>query len=331
MKESKSISTLDSIKNQKGINNLKEFFIQSLTEDEDRAISLINDEESSYSSLFILKDTIKDRNIEHKISKRKRIALILTKEILNGERNFSIINESSFSHVHSLHSTLKWIVESGYLDDGFDNDYDEVLDKASIVLLNVYYDKTIIPTILEMIFKRHINELFIHDLVWAYFQSYDKDSLKLIANRLLSNNESEVDLANKLLNFIPKVDETNTSNNEKQYLYAINWLNENNPYLYSTGESYQQKSNPVFYRLNIDAKYICKYIDVTTGKFIEPLSTDENELLKEFSTLEYPIKSLLSNYSSKLHNESLSLWKAWLSYPLNRKIKTAYRMGGGVL
>jgi hypothetical protein len=90
------------------------------------------------------------------------------------------------------------------LSDVFTDDVDEAFDAASGILTSIYKDKTCLPAIVKMIFKRHKEGRFINNLVWAFFQCSDPGSLILIANYLNSKEPEEMELAKKLLNFIPE-------------------------------------------------------------------------------------------------------------------------------
>lgn len=134
------------------------------------------------------------------------------------------------------------------------------------VLINTYRDKNILPLVVDLIFKRNRNEQYIHDLVWALFRSGDLQVLRLIAEYIKSSDPKDVELATKLLN----IDEANmrAHNYDQERLYEsyLNWLEENQPYLYFTQESFHYTSKPIFYAVNLQRKNYKKDIDIELGR-----------------------------------------------------------------
>ena len=164
--------------------------------------------------------------------------------------------------------------------------HDEFLDVTAMLLIKVHKDKTILPIIVDMIFFRNREGLFNHDLIWAFFQARDPYSLMLIANYLGSEDVKDVKLACKLLDFVPSIDMTMGKDSKKQYIAFFNWLKENYPFLYFTGESFQRTSKPIPYIVALDAKYLCRQVSLYTGKPLIPYTEKENNLLGYFNNLD---------------------------------------------
>ena len=241
------------------------------------------------------------------------------------------IDTSSFSKIEYLYSNHKKIVypilkamfEGGIAQNGLNNEQDEFLDVASLLLIKVHKDKTILPIIVDMIFSRNREGLFTHDLIWAFFQARDPYSLMLIANYLGSEDINDVKLACKLLDFVPSIDMTTGKCSKKQYKAFFYWLEENYPFLYFTGESFQRTSKPIPYIVALDAKYLCKQVSLFTGKPFIPYTEKENNLLGYFNVLDKSNKLLLSKFSLRIHNENIYLWKSWINHSIIRQISIA--------
>ena len=274
---------LDTIRLDKGPDALKAYFEELSKKNYKEAISILNEENLHFNSLYILKSEIKALNLSDYLSRRNKIAIGVIDEILEGNKSMQSMECSSSEYIQIVCSALKWIVVSGFIDDGFEDDYDRVLDASSVLLVKVYGDRTVLPVLADAIFERNRKGYLYHDLVWAFFESRYPYGLILIASRLLSKQSGDVRLAQKLLSFIPGVDIKRTTANERQYSTALHWLEKNNPFLYFTGESFQESVSPRPYSIVLEAKYLCKTVSVNTGKTIEPLSENEHKLLKEYS------------------------------------------------
>jgi hypothetical protein len=123
------------------------------------------------------------------------------------------------------------------------------MDAAVSVLVNIYIDNSVLPAAADMIFKRNRQGHYTHDLIWAFFRSSTPDALKLTAERICSSDQQDIDLACHLLNFESSYLSLNTEDRQKQYQTYLQWLNENAPFLYFTGESFQYSSNPILYKV----------------------------------------------------------------------------------
>ncbi|MEY7999281.1 hypothetical protein AB8U03_03540 [Clostridium sp. Mt-5] len=318
-------SFLDNIRTDRGTADLKDFFSQLSKKNLKEAVDFINCKNLQFSTLFILKDEIERYNLFDSLTPKNRTALLIVREILTDKKNNLSQDYLSFDYVQVIHSTLKWILESGFGDDGMNDEYDRILDITSILLTKMYRDKTLLPIMADMIFERYKNGFLIHDLVWAFFQAADPHSLIIIGERLLSSNAKDVELSCRLLNFIPEIDKGISK--EKKYAIFLNWMKENSAYLKYTGESFQQTANPKPYRIVLEGKYLCRNICCNTGKALCHLSEKEYKLLNEFNSLDHSTKVLLSNFSLRVHHKNIYLWNMWHRYSLDDQIKIA-RIGG---
>jgi len=164
-----TINLLDKRMDDSGEDSIKSFFYQLSKANEKEALNLINDENLHFTSLFVLKHEIEELKLFQKLNIRNRIALRITNEILLSKKNISDVEYLSFGGIQAVHSVLKWMLETGCIKDGLNDQYDEVLDITAIFLIKIYRDKTVLPIISEMIFRRYKQGLLIHDLAWAFF------------------------------------------------------------------------------------------------------------------------------------------------------------------
>lgn len=324
-----STNLLDRKRLDDGSENLKDFFCDLLENDKEKAVNLINDENLQFASLFILQPEIEKYGVLAHLIPRHRKALEVTGEVLT--RQNSNIECLSLQCREDTHSVLKWVIETGYFDDGLNDQYDEILEKTAILLIKIFKDETILHIMVKMIFNRHKKGYFIYDLVWAFFEFRDVNSLRMIAHRLCSPNSKDVKLAKKLLNFIPGMDVKKRVDNEKLYFYTLDWINVNYSFMYYTGESFQQTSNPKHYCLSVEAKYLCKEISNDNIKLLRSLTIEESKLLDNFKILDDETKILLSNYSFLLYRQNMNMWNIWINYPVKEQIRIAGTRKGGLL
>jgi len=324
-KKLKKIGMLDQIRLNKGTDKMKENFSDLINNNPEKAIKLINDKNVQFTSLFILQPRIKRSELFNHLSERNKHALeitngILLKEFLNSQRFSSDDKKEDYS-------TLKWILETGYIGDGLSDQYDEVLDTAAIILSKVYKDKNYLPTIEEMIFNRYRRGAFIYDLVWTFFEVSDADNLIMVANRLRSTNQKDVELARKFLNFIPCIGMDNEKDNMKLFQCALKWIKLNKDFLYYTGETYLQTSNPFRYAVSLEAKYLQKPAQDVNGEIYRSLTDDECSCLDSFKKLDDDSKLRISNYSSMLYHQSKYRWSKWLQNPVDQQLAIAKILG----
>jgi len=320
-----TISYLDKLRLDEGIYIFRETLRDLAENDSEKAANLINEKNLRFSSLFLLKQEIEKNNLYSSLSILRQTALKVTEDILG--RTTDNIEQLSNKRTTDIHSALIWIVQTGYYDDGLSDEFDEILDLACSLLIKTYRDKAVLPFIINMISTRYKNGRFIYDLVWVFFELRDRESLILIANLLNSAHQKDVELACKLLNFIPRINTRSSTN----YQCFINWFNENYNFIYYTGESFNQTYNPKPYAVNIEAKYLCKAVPVDSEKRLLALTKAEHKLIDRFKKLSSNDKILLSSYSYFLYRQNPQLWKVWLHHPVTEQINIASSMSGGIL
>ncbi len=226
---------------------------------------------------------------------------------------------------------LKWIFVTGISNDGLNKDFDKVLDITTVLLAKECKDTSVLPRIITVTFERYTKDCYFYDLIWAFFQSRSPQSLVLIAPYILSKDEKHVELATRLLNFIPGIDLNSMESTNKRYLTFMKWIKENHPFLYFTGESFQRRYDPKPYIVILEGKYLCKAVSVNTGNIINPLTDRERQLLKEFKKETEENKKALSEFSHKLYKKNIYWWNKWINSPFDNQLNIVNRRRGDLI
>ena len=116
---------------------------------------------------------------------------------------------------------------------------------------------------------------------------------------------------------------------EQKYISFLSWIEENSLFLYFTGQSFQETSRPSPYKVDLDAKYLCKNICIGKMNSMRVSHIEEDILLKKFRELDINTKLLLSSFSFKLYRKAPEVWKAWINYPIWKQIGIA--SAGGMI
>lgn len=318
---------LDSIRHSGGYSGLKDYFEEEIKNNRAHIISLMNDERLLFPSLFELQPMIKEHNLLGELSLRNQNALKAVSALL--KRDTREIERLSSDDEQMTSSTLKWIFLSGFRSDIFNPQYEQIVDMAAALLIKRYNDKTILPEVVSTIFERNRDGRFTYDLIWALLEAGEPDSLNLIANQLNSGHVKDIELARKILRFIPHIRLAPAADSRIQYIWVKNWLQENQSFLYYTGESFHQSCEPLPFALSMEAKYLCMKVSTDTGKISERLSDAEKMLLNSFNRLNRNLQELLSNYSYYLYRQNIYGWNCWLHAPMLEQIKSVRWLKGG--
>jgi hypothetical protein len=289
------------------------------------AIKIINDENLCFHCLFLLRNEISAANVYQHLSTRNKIALSLISEVLDGESIKEELGCSICDYVGLVQSTLRWILTTGAICDTIDEEYDKLLDAAAIMLIKVYSDKSLLPIVVDIVFKRNREGCFYNDLVWVVFESHCLDILIFIARYIASEDNRDVQLALRLLAFIPPVKLRTNEDKKKQYNAIIDWIEENKMFLYYTGEGFQQSVNPRPYDISLEAKYLFKPICLESGNINAPLLKGERKQLKLFKRLDLKTRIWLSDNSYSIHKMNRGYWDKWIHMTLDMQISIACR------
>ena len=317
---------LDRVRLGEGNEKCKAVFGEICESDKRRAALMLNDRRLTFPCLFILLPQIEtyemDRYLSPRITMARRIVGLMGKRSVSGPEGDDLSEKKD-----AAYSALRWMLETGHADDGLGDDYEEILDITASVLISLYKDQQSLPAVFDLLFNRNRKGHNIHTLVWAVFQIHSVDTLKLIAQRIRSSEEMDARLAFKLLGIEAVSGGDADSDNQKRYDAYLQWLKENDPFLYFTGESLQLTSQPAFCRVDLERKYIHRGTPSYDRQPVVPADDLESRSLAAFNTLGQDEKTLLSEYSHRTHKENLAEWKRWLQRPIDEQIKTAKREG----
>ena len=312
-----TLSRLDQIRINEGIERCKSTFVELARKDARRAAALLNDKRLRFPCLYLLHEPILQHRIQGYLNPRSLMALRLTNQIkyekTAGTDYFSSRQGGGLA-------VLKWIWETGSIEDVFEDDYEEILDLTASVLVNRYQETEILPRVVELVFRRNRNGSHIHDLVWVLFRIHDPEVLRLIARQLDSSDPKDAALAAELLHM--EHTDTPTAGNTGESGY-LRWLEENRPYLYFTEESFQFSCKPVFCAVDLERKYLQKAGTIDSKQPISPLESDEIECLTAFRQLNAEEQRLLSGYSQKMGRTNEPAWKDWLHAPVGEQMRLA--------
>jgi hypothetical protein len=302
---------LDSIWLAGGTHRLKQLFSALARRNQPEALRQINDERLRFPVLFILMPEISAEKMYTGLSQRNLAALnICSRKIYKHEIDAAA---TVAANSDTYYQTLKWMLETGKDWDGPSDGrdpYDAVIDYTAALLTVTYEDKTVLKDIAGLIFRRNRKGLFMHDLVWSFFQVLDRDALVIIAGYLLSNNPRDVDLAAKLLNMNAQA--SNRGEVLKAHRKYIDWLDDNRPYLYLTGEHFQSTSEPKHMDADTEAKYLGKEISPRYRAPVEPLTENEVKCLHKYREAAPEEQALLTSYSHKLRRRDAKMWYEWM-------------------
>lgn len=235
---------LDQIRVNQGIHKCQRTFDRICKRNPPKAVEHLNHPGMTYPTLYSLLDPIKSASLYMYLNQQNTTALLITNQLLNAQKLNNRIDYLS-TPKQQVQGTLKWMLSSGMSDEP-DDDYRQVIDIVVSVLIETYQDKTILPTVVTLMFHRAKINQNIHTLSWALFQSRDPEALRLIAEYLRSNNRAEAELACHLLHLNPPVGDGDVSLlREQQYHHYMTWLQNNQENLCFTGQSFQQCSNPM--------------------------------------------------------------------------------------
>lgn len=323
------LSYLDRIRLAHGVSQLKNDFYQIGQRDRREAIECINDRRLRFYSLFSLLSELQTLDLYGDLSSRNINTLKTCAQILKDEKLESKVMHLQVENQEITYQSLRWMVDTGVVDDGYNDDFDAILDSSVAILTQTYKDKAILPSVADLIFKRNRKGLLIHDLTWGFFQSKDPVTLKLVAQYLLSPEKKDVALAKSLLNYDGTIGVSKNSSNRKQYTSYLSWLNDNYSFLYFTGESFQLTSKPTPYKVDLGSKYLCKSIFAHNKKTIVPLTKVESRRLEDFNKLDTQEQSLVSQTSHKLYKINVNRWRDWIKQPVTHQVKMAKAGLGG--
>lgn len=321
---------INSIKTSQGVEKYISTVRQLLSSERDLALEYINNSHLGFPNLFTLRHLIDEENLYQELSSRNITALKLCARILKNKVLSAKLYFLSAENDETNYPVLLWIVNSGVEDDGIEDDFDQIVDGTCAMLISLYNEKGILKNIIDLIYKRSEKGNFTHDLIWALFSSENADVLKMISEHLTSENENEVLLSKKLLsNNSPSGLDNSLDDTEKTAL----WLEENQPYVYFTGQSFNASSCPAHYLIDLAGKYLRRprnNAESVQASAVPLTETQRNRLL-EFEKISEEQQFILAEYASTLYHSSEEKWREWMRFPVQKQLEIAQKNGGGAL
>lgn len=316
---------LDRIRQDEGKENLGKYYKDLLHSNTRQAINLINDDNLSFPSFYILLPYIKSYGLYRHLSNKNKLVINIVNHIMQGDkyRGNNYLDDNS----EESYNLLKWIVDSGNSEYHIDDDYNQIIDISVSILLISYNDKSILPIVSDMIFDRHKNGLNNNDLVWAFFNVKDLNAVQYLAKHMAADNEDERKLACDLLG----IDDNMLNDYSGYHNNYLEWLKENDAFVYISDESCQLSSKPKFIKTDYGRKYLVKGTDTYYYLPIEPSNESERNNLKAFKLLSDKDKELLSEYSYSIYKNNVNKWQEWISSPIENQVKDAKSNKGGEL
>jgi len=314
-----STGALEQIRRVRGAGACQKRFQEIIQNQKEGAAKLLNGTGLRFATLFTLKPLIEEAGLGSGLNGKIQAALQICDKTL--EEKKSPPGGGILYSDENVRAAFLWIFQTGIRDDGLSNEYDEILDLCAAVLTRRYREKSILPGLSELIFRRNRKKGYLHDLIWAFFQIHDPGSLRYIAPYLRSSSARDRELAHLLLH-LPETG-GDARKQEEQYRHFMSWLQENSSYLYFTGESLQSSNQPEICSLDREAKYIGKQISPRRRTPVNPLTEEEEESLNCFAQAEESEKAVLSDYSGKLHARNPELWNRWIHSPVSEQIRAA--------
>jgi hypothetical protein len=332
--------TLDEAWRQGGIPAVRKVFDALAAQDASEALGSLNDMRLGFPIFFILLDDMIRFKMTDSLRTRNRAALYICAQKI---RRLQPYVPTRRPDDETLYGTLRWMLDTGIGWDGPSrqrDDYDSVIDYAAALVIGSYEDTEVLPEVAELIFRRNRQGHFVHDLIWSFFQAMNSDALEHVAGFLNSSYPADVSLAKKLLGIdadkkryrMDSGQDTELSDHmEAQTVSSdrsrsgsfLEWLRDNKPYLYLTGEQLQMTSTPKHFDCDMEAKYLGKEISPKRRTPLIPLTEDEAECLNRYRTTNPADQGILAEYSHKLRRRDKREWQAWLSKQIAEQVFSA--------
>lgn len=329
------VSLLDNIRISNGPDGLRGYFHELYHTDREKLLELLNDRDLQFCSLYILKQDILTDSLQEQLKPLYKRAVEIIEEVsvktparraAHQAMTMAAIEKRMRLDIQSVSPVLEWIVGTGWDNELRLPAYELLMERCTALLLKSFRAGTVMPAIVRQIFNRNRQGKLIHNLVWAFFEAREPDSLYLLAQQLGSTDSRDTELAKKLLCFIPGLEKVTGA---AAYYKAMQWLSENKPYLYYSGESMQMCSRPQYYNVSHEARYLCRPVSADSGKPLSPLQDYEVTLLDGLRKLPQAEQQLLADFSRMLHGRDIYQWNSWIKLPLEGQVEAVADITGG--
>lgn len=296
---------LEHVSKTQGNAQLIQSFRHAMAVNNERAIADLNDDELGFTSFYQLFDEISRYALEEQLSDKKRLAAAFIKSAKSG----------SYGDTQSVRAMLKWVIVTGKCA-GTDSDYLRKMDTAAGLLTSVYGDKSVLPYIVDELFFRYRKGLPYHYLARTFFEIRDPYSLVLVAERLRSTDQMERACSGRLLAFIPGIEQAEEAYKVDQF---YEWLEDNGPFLWYKGETFDTTHQPTPYMVVFWAKYLGYVLDPASGTTPAYLTEKEHHLYQQFQRLSTDEQRRLADQSLKRRQQHRKHWQKWLDLPMKEQ------------
>ncbi|MCE5235354.1 MAG: hypothetical protein ABFC62_00335 [Clostridiaceae bacterium] len=278
-------------------------------------------ERLGFPGLFAARKELAERKLRERLQERAKIALNIAEQLLKRDarnKNSPYLKGKNAAEL----AALLWMLETGSREEAGGDEYEEVLDGVSAVLLSLYRERRALPYAVDMIFLRAKRGHDYHDLFWAVSRFGDPYALKLLAKRLDAPEAETAALARRLLGM-----DAVEANAVRSKEYEA-WLEENDPFLYFTGESLQYSARPAVCRVDLERKYAGRESRAYERQPFEPQNDEERKRLAEFKALPEPTRTALADYAHALRAKDPEAWARFKKQPVAHQAEAANRRGG---
>ncbi|MDR1064804.1 MAG: hypothetical protein LBL25_00345 [Oscillospiraceae bacterium] len=276
----------DRVWRARGARGLKNAFTALLRGDRGALIAAIADGENSFPVMYLLAPEIENAGLDGDLAEHVKHAMRLT-AIKAGDSvrrgRYDRLLSPYGGVVEPTYDAVKWMIDTGADWDGPSagrDSFDAAIDLAAAYLASRFPDGDALTKIAELIFRRNRRGLYIHDLVWGFFQTADERALSVIADYIKSENTADSCLACRLLG----LDDAPRTRAERVAAHDefVKWLTENRPYIYLTGEYFNLATSPHTISRDDEAKHLHREIDPETRAPLTPLTEQEEAELRAF-------------------------------------------------
>lgn len=276
----------DRIFKKRGQQGLKNAFCQLLRRGGDELCSAIADERNSFPVMYLLAGEIEHHGLESCLNGHVVYAYWLTcckaGDDARCEKYASWLPCGDDGTPEPNCTALKWMIATGADWDGPSSgrdSFDAAIDLAAAYMSIYCPEPELMKKIVELIFRRNRQHFLVHDLVWGFFQAANAEALSAVAAYITSENQADSNLACELLGLESK--KTRAERHEAHRSFT-EWLSENRPYIYLTGESLNAATSPRHLALDAGAKHLKKEIHPRTRETLSPLTDEERRVLAVF-------------------------------------------------
>jgi hypothetical protein len=268
---------------------MRRAFIAAARRSREEAVSLLQDEHNSFPVLYLLAPEVERLGLAETLPERARHAMYITLRRGGASERAELYRRTLTWDENAPDGTreppydcIAWMIRTGAAWDGPSaghDDFDAAMDLAAAYLAEKYDEPELLAMLVELMFRRNRKGLPTHDLVWGFFRTADPGALAAIAKYLLSDDAADVELTCELMGF-----EKPEGARARRALYEeyTAWLAENRPYLYVTGEHFNQTSMPYHVRHDREAKFLKHEISPRDRTPKAPLTENEYRALEVF-------------------------------------------------